>query len=197
MLLNNFKPLLSFYHGSTFKDVLGNTVNKGDMLAGHTAVSSNNNHYLTGSTLAYNYDATTASNTFTDEQTSYNWTGVAFTSNANDIWENGFTIFVGSGTTAAAATDFKLETPLTLDVLSAACYHNANEKTVVQRTFKNTTGSSVTVNEVGCYLFRNTYNGTNPVILIGRTVLTTPVIIPDGDMYTFQYEINLSGITLG
>lgn len=197
MLLNNFKPLLSFYHGSTFKDVLGNTVNKGDILSKHGATQGSNDHYITGSTLAYNYNATTASNSFTDEQTSYNWNSVVYNPDSLENWENGFTIFVGSGTTAATVTDFKLETPLTLDVLSAACYHNSNEKTVVQRTFKNVAGSSVTVNEIGCYLFRDNYQSTTPIILIGRTVLTTPVTISDGDMYTFQYEIDMSGITLG
>lgn len=207
MILDNFKPLISFYPTGTFKNVLGNTVNKTDFLGAQGGDSSSygqaiNGHYRTGSNLQYNYNTTTGSNTYIDEQTSYKWTGIVRSNvtynlqNYPEYWANGFTLFVGSGTTAPTTQDYKLQTPLTLDVVSASCIPQENEKVSVIRTFQNNTGADVTVNEVGCYLFKH-YNDITPVVMIGRKVLDSGIVIPAGDIYTFTYIIDMSNITLG
>lgn len=199
MILDNFKPLISFRTTGTFKNVLGNNVNKSDMLAGQQNNNIYNSHENKGSNLQYNYSATTASNSYTNEQTSYNWNYVVKYSGSGSEpqhWGNGFTLFVGSGTTAPTAQDYKLETPLTLDVVSASCVAQDNEKVSVIRTFQNNTESDVTVNEVGCYLFI-IKGADTPVVMIGRKVLESGITIPSGDIYTFTYVIDMSNITLG
>lgn len=213
MLTNNYKTIFSWNKGATFKDVKNNTVSMKDFLGGQGGGSAtsadntagnakvSNNHEWRGSTSSFNYDATTGSNTYTDEQTAYNWLGVTNSSNQSGatvavcLIYNGFILFVGTGDTAPAVTDYKLATPATLDVTSASCTHNTNGKTYVQRTFQNNTGADVTIKELGCYIFKSVANqlsstpSTNAV-MIGRTVLETPVTIANGDSQTFTYVIN-------
>ena len=212
MLTNNYKTLLSFDKSGTFKDVTNTAVDIKDFLGGQgynaTSADNNNNnanvknnHEWRASVSRFNYDATNTTNSFTDEQTSYKWLQVINGSGSGNpkyvsLTYNGFVLFVGTGDTAAAATDIKLATPVTLDVTSASCTHNANGKTYVQRTFTNNTGADVTVKEIGCYVFKSvascgeSYCPTTPLVMIGRTVLETPVTIANGDSQTFTYVIN-------
>ena len=131
--------------------------------------------------------------------TSYNWNMVVSTAVDStvapipNLLYNGFVLFVGDGITEPAATDYKLTNAIELDVASASCIHNANGKTYVARTFTNNTGADVTIKELGCYLFASNVAGKNatpiPIVMIGRTVLDTPVTIANGDSQTFTYVI--------
>ncbi len=225
MLTNNYKTLLSFNKNKTFKNVLGDTVDIKTVLGGQglngktTEYSTNagstgitytastprtwveNNHEYRASVSSFNYDATTATNSYTKETTSYNWANVVCyvnsqgsNSHANLIY-NGFVLFVGDGTTEPTETDYQLANAVELDVASASCVHNANGKTYVARTFTNNTGSDVTIKELGCYLFAASVPPTTeplsqfPIVMIGRTVLDTPVTIANGDSQTFTYVI--------
>lgn len=111
---------------------------------------------------------------------------------------NGFTIFVGTGNAAVTANDYSLNTPVTLDVTAASCTTNANGIVTTSRTFENNTGSSVTIREIGLYIFRQhtEFSGTLiPVVMIGRKVLDTPVTIPNGEQRTFEYVIDMNHIS--
>lgn len=223
MLTNNYKTLLSFNKNKTFKNVLGDTVDIKTVLSGQglngktteystgenpsiafTASSPRtwvlNNHEYRASVSSFNYDTTNATNSYTQEATSYNWDMVVSTavnSSSNPIPNllyNGFVLFVGDGMTEPAETDYKLANAVELDVTGASCIHNANGKTYVARTFTNNTGVDVTIKELGCYLFASNVSGMNatplPIVMIGRTVLDTPVTIANGDSQTFTYVIN-------
>lgn len=208
MLTNNFKVLMNLYPDGNFKDVYGYTQAKGDIIKGvqSDAFSATNARDYTSDTSRFDYVVTTATNSFTNEQTKYNWKDV-ITANSNTIssttnrqWRfNGFVLFVGTGETVEAETDYQLNTPVELSVTNASCTHTAYNKTLVARTFQNNTASAVTVKEVGLYLFAHQGSSTAstfyPVILLGRKVLDVPVTLAVGDTYTFTYNLDFSGIT--
>lgn len=200
MLLNNYKPLVSFCPDLTFKNVKGETVQKRDIMSEFEIRDGANYDRADceASNLRYDYTTTTATNNFTDEQTDYDWAEIItnnkqFSSNADPRYiANGFVLFVGTGNTPETKNDYKLANSIELDVTSASCTHNANGKTYVERTFQNNTGLSVTIKELGCYMF--SFNPGSmaddlPVIMIARKVLETPVVIADGDNQTFTYVI--------
>lgn len=217
MLLNNFIPLLDFYRDATFVNVLGDTVNKTAVMAGQNyqnpTTTSNmwsiNNHSGLASNLTYNYSATSQTNSYTQEKELYNWANVVgrdsgdLRGDSNALKRNnGFVIFVGTGDTEVTAEDYCLDSAIELEVTGAFCYHSAFRKTQVGRTFLNSTADAVTIKEIGLYMFTmNNYSyaaGRSenfPLIMIGRKVLTTPVTLEVGDLYTFTYEIDMSGIT--
>lgn len=198
MILNNFKPLVSFMITGDFKNVLGSIVDKSTVLAGQSAGYITNGHYYTSSNLQYSYTTNTGTNNFTDEQTTYSWIGVVRTQGSANVADmlNGFVLFVGSGNTAVTVSDYKLASPLTLNAISASCTP-LNEKMFVQRTFLNNSANNVTVNEVGCYVFTTKQDGNKiPIVMIGRKVLDNPVTIPVGETYTFTYVLDMSNITL-
>lgn len=192
MLLNNFKPLLFFGGSGTFIDVTGTTRNVSSYVQPTVSGGNINNHTYNGVARSFNYSATTASNRFTDEQTSYIWAVTNnYNSNSSDFTSNGFTIFVGTGDTTVTADDYKLDTPITLSVTSAQCTQNSDGSTVTLRTFTNNTSENVIIKEIGLYLFRYTKDGATPIIMLGRKVLSTPVTIPVGASYTFTWTIDL------
>lgn len=196
MLLNNFKPLLFFGGGGTFKDVSGSTVNVSDFLTAFYASRPANNHSVNGVGRSFDYTVTTTSNNCVSEQTSYTWANVTFNGSDADVGfrYNGFTLFVGSGNTAVTANDYCLDTPVTLNVVAASCTTNASGLVTVLRTFENNTGSSVTINEIGLYVFAY-FPATAPVVMIGRKVLSTPVTIPNGEQRTFEYIVDMNHIS--
>lgn len=207
MLTNNFKVLMNLYPDGNFKDVFGDTQAKGDILKGNSssAFSGTDARDYKSDTSRFDYVVTTATNNFTNEQTKYNWLGVisnsttkiTSTSNLN-LRYNGFVLFVGTGETAEADTDYKLNTPVELSVTSASCTHTAYNKTLVTRTFQNNTENAVTVKEVGLYLFAHQGSSTStdfyPTVMLGRKVLDAPVTLAVGDTYTFTYNLDFSGI---
>ena len=196
MLVNNFKPLLYFGGSGSFKDVSGTTRNVSSYMQSATSNGNRNSHTYAGVVRNFNYANTTDSNSYTNEQTSYIWT---VTNNYNagpqDYAANGFTIFVGTGDTAVTADDYKLYTPVTLSVVSAQCTQNSDGTVITLRTFTNNTVEDVVIKEIGLYLFRYTYGGSTPIVMIGRKVLSTPVTIPVGASYTFTWTINMNNIT--
>mgnify|MGYP006916264981 CR=1 FL=1 len=217
MLLDNFKKLISFYRSTNFVNTIGNSVGKISFLGGQTGQNYSNhnttsspilnNHCVIGVS-SFNYDITTGSNSYTDEQASYNWYNITnnTVSNYYDISPyryNGFILFVGSGDNPVETSDYKLENALVLDVLSASCIHKEDETTIVTRTFQNNTGENVIIKEVGLYMFCSqtsygTYANENyyvPVIMLGRKVLNTPIIIANNESYTFTYKIDMSQIS--
>ena len=211
-ILDNFKLLISFYRNTNFINTIGNSIAKISFLGGqqgqdytnhNRAVSPIlNNHCVIGVS-SYNYDITTGSNTYTNEQASYNWYNITNNSATNyyDVSPyryNGFIIFVGSGDTPVEPSDYKLDNALDLTVLSASCIHKEDETTIVTRTFQNNTGEDITIREVGLYVFRsvassNTYN-SYPV-MVGRKVLNVPITLENGESYTFTYKIDMSRIS--
>ena len=132
MLLDNFKSLLSFTQNMNFVNVLGNTVSKSKVLQGcglYNGFQGSNNTVVNGhsryGTTCFNYNATTTANGFKNEQTTYHWNNVVCcttesTSTNNEgstnRRQNGFTLFVGNGTAEPKADDYKLESPLVLNV---------------------------------------------------------------------------------
>lgn len=200
MLLNNFRKLITFGYYGAFTNVLGSSVNKINFLNRGTE-SSCVNSYIPCVIYNFNYNATTASNNYTQELTTYSWKDVLSTSTSSTTSStsssryNGFTIFVGTGETTPTAEDYKLDTPVELDVLDASCYHFENGMTVVSRTFQNNTESDVTIKEIGVYIFAHGGNtASHPCVMIARTVLDTPITIPVGDVHTFSYKIDFSQI---
>ena len=192
MLVNNFKPLLWFGWQGTFKNVLGNTVNLSGYMPG---ITSNNvrNAYQYRGLRSFNYNYTSTTNSFTAEQTTYAWADITQYSTGSSepqLCSTGFVLFVGTGDTAVTADDYKLDTPITLAVTGAGCYHKADGTTVITRTFQNNTESEVTIKELGLYMFRCSGTST-PIVMLGRKVLTTPVVIPVGASYTFTWTIDL------
>ena len=118
--------------------------------------------------------------------------------------QNGFTLFVGNGTAEPKADDYKLESPLVLNVSQSSCIELNNNKITVSRSFINNTDENVTVSEIGCYLFAtnswsNSVNSSEyiPIVMIGRKVLKNPVTILTGELYTFNYTIDMSQISFG
>ena len=207
MLVNNFKMLITFANTNTFKDVGNNNVTY-KFLGGKATGTSGvllNNHHAWG-TLGYDYDLTTGSNSYTNEQTPYSYLdivcdklGTGTTNDLNNI-QNGFILFVGTGDTPVTANDYKLDTPISLPVASASCKHNTDNTTVVMRTFVNETEDDIEIKEIGLYVFQtNRYTSSDTrtflPVLIGRKVLENPVIIGTGSSYAFTYTINMNNIT--
>ena len=116
--------------------------------------------------------------------------------------QNGFTLFVGNGTAEPKADDYKLESPLVLNVSQSSCIELNNNKITVSCSFINNTEDDVTVSEIGCYLFatnswNNSVNSSEyiPIVMIGRKLLKNPVTILTGELYTFNYTIDMSQIS--
>lgn len=218
MLLNNFKPLLYFGNGGNFKNVKGSSVNLSEFLglvnpyadySSNPRVNALNGHVVSGAMRSFNYNTTTGTNSCIDEQTAYAWenTVQSYAGSAtfyyfNTFRANGFVLFVGSGEKEEDLEDYKLENPLVLQVKNASCFTQADGKVITQRTFYNHTEEDVTINEVGLYIFAHQYLSSNQsgvqrtltsnVVMIGRKVLASPVILKTGEMYTFTYTIDMS-----
>jgi hypothetical protein len=105
-------------------------------------------------------------------------------------------IVIGTGNTAVASTDYALETRIISGVASGQIEHFSNIFTnvavaapnasfTVNRIFRNGSGGSITIKEIGIYALSGTYT-----FCIVRDVLSVPVTMSDGDYlkitYTFQ-----------
>lgn len=204
MLVNNFKRLLSFCKTGTVKNVLGNEVEGYDVLQWAEESYTTNNHNYRDTVRSFNYNWTTNGNSFISEQTTYDWIGLSRNTNSNNVFfaANGFTLFVGTGETPVTPDDYKLDNPLTLNVLNACCIENEDKTITTTRIFQNITGNEVTIKEIGLYLFRSWASGNSlysggstPIVMIGRKVLETPITLADGECYTFSYTIDMNKIS--
>ena len=208
MLVNNFKMLITFVNSNTFKDVGGYDKTYA-FLGGKNGYDTSStdtgvNHHSLFGTLAYNYDPTPGSNSYVSEQTAYKYTGITNGSSSSSSATypanryTGLIIYVGTGETPVTANDYKLDTPISLSVVSASCIINSNNTVEVERTFQNNTENDVVIKEIGLYVFASQSNQQSQVltlpILIGRKVLNEPVTILVGAAYTFNYSINMNNI---
>lgn len=122
---------------------------------------------------------------------------ITFLANAGINVDN-YGIQVGTGDTAPANTNYKLETPLTEGVGAGNITHNAmtigtaavvgaNVDLVLKRSFTNGTGDTITVKEAGLVVL--TDYGTEPEFLIIRDVLSPTVDVPDKCSITVIYTL--------
>lgn len=198
MLVNNFKALISWGTGDdTVKLVNGEEVTRQNILSYSTSHQQHGHQKLGG--LCFNYDITPDVNTFTEEQSQFQFDFLS--ARTKSQYENGLILFVGSGMTPPSAEDYKLENALNLQVNNQVCSHNATNLTTVIRTFQNNTEENVTINEVGLYVFRtcfydqwSTYHYQYPM-LVGRKVLSSPITLAPNEMIPIQYQIKLDNFT--
>lgn len=178
MLTNNFKLLIPFqdYDELLFKNVKGEDTSYTNVLVYNTYYQRNRHNNIYPPTSTYNTN--TSFNSFTDEQSTYNWNSCAYT------------IFVGSGLTTPTIDDYKLDNALTLDTLNQAVLRSNNIMSII-RTFINTTDEAVTINEVGLYVVKS----NNLPVLIGRKVLEAPVVLNPNETFTFTYQITMEDFT--
>ena len=99
---------------------------------------------------------------------------------------------VGSGETPATLDDTALESEFSSSVLSSVSSRTYRRRTGVAmtctHTFRNASGSSVTVREVGMFV-----TTTRPWTMVLREVLASPVTIPAGETRTFSATVNVLG----
>ena len=134
MLVNNFKRLLSFCKTGTVKNVLGNEVEGYDVLQWAEESYTTNNHNYRGTVRSFNYNWTTSSNSFIAEQTTYAWKFLYKFDGTPRPYDaaNGFTLFVGTGETPVTPDDYKLDNPLTLNVLNRQLKLNKSDSQIKQ-----------------------------------------------------------------
>jgi len=68
---------------------------------------------------------------------------------------------------------------------------DSTERFRIVRSFTNSSGSSVTVKEIGLTVF-NQYGSTTYYYLFARDVLPSPISVPDGASLTVRYRIFVS-----
>lgn len=108
-------------------------------------------------------------------------------------------IMVGSGTTAPTNTDYALETRIAHGVgagqlqygtmtFGAVAVVGVNVDLELQRTFTNGSGATITVREVGIYVYQNDPSETAATHMICRDVITA-VGVPDKCALTVYYTL--------
>lgn len=124
---------------------------------------------------------------------------------AGSITYNNSGVYVGSGSTPATESDWELETPILGNKLTGSfttSYSVNSDKNVMYVNYDyvltNLTQEDITIREIG----RTTLVATNPTkgeavqtgttykkpVLVDRTVLETPVVIPAGEAATVRYQ---------
>jgi len=106
---------------------------------------------------------------------------------------------VGTGTTAPQVTNYNLQTKINHGSGSGQLLYGATSLTApttsgstrfwkASRTFTNSSGSSITVNEVGLVLaYQSSY-----YIMIARDVLSSGVVINNGQVGTLVYTFAIT-----
>lgn len=102
-------------------------------------------------------------------------------------------IVVGSGDVAPTYDDYKMGNPLDLSTVTQAYSTNGGVMTFV-KTFKNDSGSEVTVKEVGLF---GTPENDGCCVVLTRTVLNTPVTIANGETKTFTVVVDWNKFSEG
>jgi hypothetical protein len=101
-------------------------------------------------------------------------------------------ILIGTGTTAVAMDDYKLETQVTTNIAHSAHtfvleYPSASQARItISRIFTNNTGAVLGIKEVALYAIGCNFN----TFCIERTLYA--VDVPDGYPITFQYRITIT-----
>lgn len=123
------------------------------------------------------------------------------TSAVNPTTNNSCYIVVGSDDTPATEDDYCIGsqiTGLSTPVLTS-CQHIENEDGTVtayiDMAISNNTGSDVTIKEIARYVsakhaptFKGSASSIGGIIMLDRTVLNAPVVIPDGESSTVRYS---------
>jgi hypothetical protein len=123
--------------------------------------------------------------------------GWIFASNAG-VGDTSFGTVVGSGTTAPAIDDYKLESIIAHGVGAGQLQYSAvtfgapasdstTSQFTITRDFANGSGAAVTVNEVGLYVKGYTYNLAHYFLAI-RDVIAGGISVPDGQTLTINYR---------
>lgn len=106
-------------------------------------------------------------------------------------------VVIGSGTTAPTPEDVALANDITSAISNFAytvqtSADGASIKTVATITGTNTTGSDITISEIGIKkAFETARDGTQPVTkyaLIVRHLLDTPKTVPSGESFSLTFE---------
>jgi hypothetical protein len=116
---------------------------------------------------------------------------------------------IGTGTTAPTFTDVTMATIIDHGTGAGQLLYEqcsvvnqaANQELYVGRTFRNDSGGSITVNEIGLAQRGSTSSITtvipkSQVILIVRDVLSTGVAVPDGGYLSTVYRFSLAVATI-
>ena len=102
-------------------------------------------------------------------------------------------IVVGSGDVAPTYDDYKMGNPLDLSTVTQSYSTNGGVMTFV-KTFKNDSGSEVTVKEVGLF---GTPENYGCCVVLTRTVLSSPVTIANGETKTFTVVVDWNKFSEG
>lgn len=172
MILRNFINRFYFSNmNSRANSVLKST-------GGHTDVTAYYREYINGTSNAtFDNDCPTTSTTVGNAQRPL----------------NKISIVIGSGDVAPTYDDYKMGNPLNLSTVTQSYSTNGGVMTFV-KTFKNDSGSEVTVKEVG--LFGTPDDYSNCVVLT-RTVLSSPVTIANGETKTFTVVVDWNKFSEG
>lgn len=101
-------------------------------------------------------------------------------------------VIVGTGDTAVTALDYCLDNDVTSQlsnyssVLSPS-YGDTNDLFTYTVSGENATGSDITIKEVGITKQYNSAVTTYSEFLVAREVLDTPIVIHDGEAFSFTY----------
>ena len=106
---------------------------------------------------------------------------------------NRISIVVGSGDVAPTYDDYKMGNPLNLSTVTQS-YSTENGVMTFVKTFKNDSGSEVTVKEVGLFGTPDVYNFC---VVLTRTVLSSPVTIANGETKTFTVVVDWNKFSEG
>ena len=155
-------------------------------------------YFRTGRTYSasYVYDVNNSSRSLNNNYTNY-WGLLYYASNigVGDISTGTYGIRMGSGTRAPALTDINLESPIVSGlsiinnpVLSRVAFSDHVEYPI-SFVVRNKTSEDITVSELGMFIRAD---NSNAGILLDRTVLDVPVVIPAGErrMITYTFVFN-------
>lgn len=106
---------------------------------------------------------------------------------------NRISIVVGSGDVAPTYNDYKMGNPLNLSTVTQSYSTTGGVMTFV-KTFKNDSGSEVTVKEVGLF---GTPENYSCCVVLTRTVLSSPVTIANGETKTFTVVVDWNKFSEG
>lgn len=204
MLTNNFIKLLFILGGNvSATDVNGTSKIMRSMSTNSSSDRSMDIDYEPDETVRwFTSETNTATNLKPEAQYYFNsFRNAFYIQGYSNYYGHTVTMLVGTGTTPPTKNDYKLESqlPLTSGVDSTRMDASSFLLTCT-REFINNTESPVTINELGIYdvccgRTSNSASGSvSNIFLIGREVLSEPVIIDVGRSYTFSYFIDMSGI---
>lgn len=105
-------------------------------------------------------------------------------------------VLVGTGTTEPSMTDYSLASDITSTLVNnatnvACCATDSSMNTVIVSSFRNSSGSSITIREVGIMKTVRDFPGygqaINKDVLLVRFLLDTPKVVKANESFTMQY----------